>query len=192
MITKEQARKNLSDIKEILDNLGIIFYLDGGTLLGAYRDNDFCLQDQDDIDLTTDIKNWVKVNRAIKLAEKKGFEVYHIWDRKKYEKRLGSPCTSQISFKRDEGKVDLMFKRKKGEYQWWTIFKGKDVVYKKIPYSFVEELTKIPFYGEDHYIPKKIDEYLSWRYGDWRTKIHRFDYNCYTSDKSIVNSYEEI
>jgi phosphorylcholine metabolism protein LicD len=35
MEVKEQAIQNLKDIKQILDDLNITFWLDGGTCLGA-------------------------------------------------------------------------------------------------------------------------------------------------------------
>ena len=38
MTIKEEAVKNLTDIKGILDELKIPIWLDGGTALGAYRD----------------------------------------------------------------------------------------------------------------------------------------------------------
>ena len=51
MTLKQQATQNLLDIKKILDELKIVFWLDAGTLLGAYRDKDFCEGDEDDLTL---------------------------------------------------------------------------------------------------------------------------------------------
>ena len=192
MITKEQANRNLKDFKSVLDSLGIVFYLDGGTLLGAVRDKDFCEDDQDDIDLSTDISEWYKIEKLTSEAKKIGFELGHKWERGEYLYRTKKRTTSQVSFKKDGGKIDLMFKARKGDFRWWTVFKGWEVVYKKIPDYFLGEFGTCSFYNVEYKIPILINEYLIWRYDDFLKKVHRRDYSCYTSDKSIVKNYGEI
>jgi len=49
-MNKEEARVTLLEIKEMLDSLGIKFWLIKGTLLGAIRENEFLKKDND-IDL---------------------------------------------------------------------------------------------------------------------------------------------
>jgi len=192
MISKEQANQNLKDFKTILDMLGIVFYLDGGTLLGAVRDKDFCQDDQSDIDLTTSIDYWNKIDDLIEIARRNGFALYHKWDNKYYFEETGQITSSQVSFRKDGGKVDLMFKNKKGDFQWYTVFKGMKAIYKKVPLKFVEESRPCMFYGVEYNIPKMTDEYLRYRYGDYNIKVYKSDYSCYSTDKSIINGYEEI
>ena len=86
-----------------------------------------------------------------------------------------------------------MFKKKKHFSLWWTVFRGKgNDVYKKIPYNYILPLQEVVFYGERFLIPDRINAYLSHRYGDWRKKVHRSNYSCYTTDLSIVDSFEKI
>jgi phosphorylcholine metabolism protein LicD len=196
MITKQQAFKNLSDFKKAMNNTGIPFFLDAGALLGAYRDNDFPDDDQNDIDLTTYHDYWFKVDVLVEEAKEMGFSIIHKWDSQHYEDN-GKMATSQISFRRNGGKIDVMFKKVKGDWLWWTIFKKNKaglftLVYKKTPFKFFRETEKIKFYGEEFNRPKMIEEYFAYRYGDWKTPVHRSKYSCFTSDKSIVKSYEEI
>lgn len=46
-INKQQAKKNLLDFSNILDNYGVKHLLSYGTLLGAYREHDFIEHDLD-------------------------------------------------------------------------------------------------------------------------------------------------
>jgi len=192
IITKQKASAVLKEFKSVLDGLGIIFYLDGGTLLGAVRDKDFCEDDQDDIDLTTSIEYWDKVEDLIELAKRKGFSLYHKWDGRDYLEKTGKRTSCQVAFIKDGGKIDLMFKDVKGDYQWYTLFKGWEVVYQKIPLELVDKLDSCIFYGTEYKIPGRVDKYLKYRYGNYHKRVHRFSWNCYTSDRSIVKSYEDI
>jgi len=190
---KIQARNNLFEFKEILDRLNISFLLDGGTLLGAYRDKDFCEDDENDIDLTT-LDSFEKHEQVVLEAQKKGFEIYKIW--RPQEKRLfwnsDYPTSGQIAMIKDGLKIDLMFKRIKNDRAWWTVYNRKEVTYKSVPKYVYQETQKIDFLGMTFNIPLRVEEYLAIRYGDWKTPVHRKKYSCYKSDKCIVDGYEKI
>lgn len=202
MKTKEDAKKALFDIKEILEKNNLLFCLDGGTLLGAIRDKDFCKDDWDDIDLTVcgfiykagEVATaFFDITVLVEQASEKKFELYHYWEPDQEKKHSG-----QISFIRDGIKVDIMFKQIKGENSWWTVYRGSQVVYKSVPKKFYDDMVKIPFLTESQdnknwfFAPKDFDGYLTLRYGDWKTPVHRRQYSCYTSDKCIKKSYEDI
>lgn len=191
-ISKYKAFNNLKDFKNICEKNNISFFLDGGTLLGAYRDGDFCEDDHNDIDLTTLHDNWNLKDVIMIDSTRLNFKTYKKLDHETYlQKNILS--SSQLSLKRDNGKIDIMFKKIKNNFLWWTVFSKKQkVVYKKVPYEYVKKLKTIKFYGEDFFIPEKTEEYLSYRYGNWKVKVHRKNYSCYHSDLSIVNNYEEI
>jgi len=187
---KAQAFQNLIDFKTILDKLEIEFVLDGGTLLGAYRDKDFCEDDHDDIDLTTLCDPKIAID-ILEEAGTKGFELYHYW--KKEEK-----TTAQIAVKREGLKIDLMFKEIKSTFGgwdkgWWTIFGGHNkVTYKSVPADFYLRTREIDFKGTKFLIPRDVEDYLKLRYGDWKVPVHRRDYSCFKTDKVIRDSYEKI
>lgn len=192
-ISKTDAFINLYDFKKAAMAAGITFFLDGGTLLGAIRDKDFCEDDQDDIDLTAFYLDWNKVELLEQEAKKLGFSVYHKWDANDYLAKHKKITSSQISFKRNGGKIDLMFKKKKDSWLWWTVFhrSGKDV-YKKIPYQYMLPLKNILFYGEEFFVPNNFNDYLTYRYDDWQKKVHRSNYSCYKTDLAIVKGFEDI
>lgn len=186
MPTIDEATKVLQEAASILKAIvGIRFFMDGGTLLGFHRDSTFCEDDHDDIDLSTfAIDYWNRKDEIIQAFKNHGYEVYREWPRDTERNRSG-----QLAFKKNNVKVDLMFKEikpkdeaKAGEKMvWWTVYGGKNgVTYKAVPMRLLAEKT-----------PGK---YLEYRYGDWNKKVHRSEYSCYTSDKSIVkeNTYEAI
>ena len=174
MSIKEEAIKNLRDIKEILEDLDITFWLDFGTLLGAYRDKDFCEGDEDDIDLSM-WDNYLHLkDEIIIMAKAKGFEVFHKWD-------------LEIALKRNGSKVDLFF-HKKNKYDAYThLYDGDEVAkYVVTPVYFFEVLSWIEFHGMMFYCPKLIEAYLEYKYGHFRTKIHRKDYLCINPEQHLA------
>lgn len=189
---KQQAFENLVEFKKILDKFHIEFFLDGGTLLGAYRDKDFCEDDHDDVDLTTlcDHGNAIDI---LEEAGTKGFELYHYWQ--KEEK-----TTAQIAVKKDGMKIDLMFKEiinsvrnSERDIVWWTVFGGPNkVTYKSVPAAFFIKTKEIDFKGTKFLIFEDADKYLRYRYGDWKTPIHRREFSCFKTDLAIKESYDKI
>ncbi|MCX6785941.1 MAG: hypothetical protein NTZ18_03775 [Candidatus Komeilibacteria bacterium] len=172
--SQQIAKKNLLDFKNILDRLGIVFWLDGGTLLGAYRDHNFCANDEDDVDLCC-WDNWmVLADELIARAAEKGFEVKRRWE-------------LEIAFKRDGYKIDLFFNKKNGKEAYTYLYRpgtfniDKFVV---IPAHFYEELELIEFHGALFNRPRNIEEYLTLKYGDWRTPVNRRDYSCYNAENN--------
>lgn len=160
---KEVAIDNLSMFKDIMDDLDIPFWLDGGTLLGAYRDGDFPEGDEDDIDLGT--WSWYKhlIPKIIEECKKKGFELYHHWD--------ANGKAHEISFKRDKSKIDLFFFERKGHNVYWCLYKNDNYIPVVFDEHLFENFKKIKFYDIDFYMPEKIEEYLEVKYGDWKKRI---------------------
>jgi len=79
---EKTAVKCLADMKEVFDNNNITFWLEAGTLLGAYRHGGFIPWDND-IDLGIFIDSIEEESVRKKLAGelmKKGFLVYSFWD----------------------------------------------------------------------------------------------------------------
>jgi phosphorylcholine metabolism protein LicD len=179
MTLKEQATQNLKDFKEILDELEITFWLDGGTLLGAYRDKDFCLNDEDDTDLCT-WDNYLPTRvEIVKRAIDIGFNLLHEWE-------------LEICLHRGGARVDLFFNKKNGKEAYTHIYAGP-IIHKfvVIPVKYYEKLEPIMFKGEEFLAPSPVEEFLTLKYGDWKTPIHRSQYRCDNSNqnKFIRDSY---
>jgi len=199
MDLKKIAVENLKDFKTIVDELNITYWLDGGTLLGAYRDNDFPPGDENDIDIGCWINYDFLIPTIIEKCKEKGFEVYKIWKR-------------QIVVKRGGSKIDLFFHDKQGMDVYHFLYRrttinttAKIVEIDKlengdfywecipavVPAHFFERLTVIDFHGMVFNCPRDLKNYFLYKYGpDWETPITQKEYfargGCYDSKTNRV------
>jgi phosphorylcholine metabolism protein LicD len=187
---KQQAFQNLCDFADILAHFEVPYVLDGGTLLGAHRDQDFCDGDHNDIDLTTGADDAHKIPEILHRVQVLGFSIVHDFRREEDRHR-----SAQIAIKRNGMKIDLMFKEILGDWSWWTVYlpANRGVIYKAVPRKFYDDVCFLGFKGRTFPVPFALERFLEFRYGDWRTPIHRKRYSCYRSDRTIVTrGYEEI
>lgn len=168
-------KENLLLMKKILDELGIEFWLDGGTLLGVWHNGDF-LKDDHDIDLSCWAKNWNKHEQIVIEAAKNGFECFEIY----------REPSKELRFRKDEKMLDIFFINKKKDDAWLCVYKFPGVipVYKKTPARMFDKLDQINFKGEKFNIPSETQEYLEMKYGPWREGVRNWD--CSKDDLSIV------
>lgn len=177
MTLKQQATQNLLDIKKILDELKIVFWLDAGTLLGAYRDKDFCEGDEDDVDLCTWSSYLALKEDIVRKAVELGFDLLHEWE-------------LEICLERGGARVDIFFNGRKGVEAYRHLYSGQSILrYLVVPARYYEVLVPCEFKGETFLAPSPTEEYLELKYGDWRTPIHRNNYS-FTMDKLLRETYE--
>lgn len=150
------AEKVLKEAKQILDELGIPFFLRHGTCLGAVRDQAFIPWD-DDLDIGSVIGlHGLTVEIAESAAEvfrENGFhadvidsELHLSVDLKKSGIQLDWTCYRII-----DGNI----------YQWPVL---------KIPARLHENLKAVPFLGTTFMVPNPPEEYFELKYGpDWMT-----------------------
>jgi len=150
----------LREAKEIMDELGVVFFLRQGTCLGAVRDNAILAWD-DDIDigsiiglhgLTTDSVNGV-VDRVVATFTERGFST-------KVEQ------TSNFTY------VLLLKSEVKIDWECFHISNGTILHWppKRFPIELFTELKEIDFLGQKHHVPNPPEDYLATKYGpDWRT-----------------------
>jgi hypothetical protein len=150
------AETLLKEAKQILDQLGLPFFLRHGTCLGAVRDGAFIEWD-DDLDigsiigfngLTEEIVHQAAVefqNHGYS-AEVIDSELHMSVDLKKADTQMDWTCYRII-----DGNI----------YQWPVI---------EIPARLHENLKPIEFLGETFHVPNPPEEYLTLKYGsDWMT-----------------------
>ena len=155
--------KNLLDMKSILDNMKVPFFLTHGALLGAYRENDFIKYDDDiDLDIFEEIllpcyddlcNNIIKAGfiirgRNIKIKKQKGekFNAY----------RKGEKIAIRGIY------LDPDYRSNK--YRLTNIFQ-----YLR---KFHENPDTILFKGKVFMTPGSIEEFLIYCFGkEWRTPV---------------------
>jgi phosphorylcholine metabolism protein LicD len=105
-MNEKNAVEVLIEIKEICDKLNIVFWLESGTLLGAYREGRFLTWDSD-IDLGTSDSKLDELPMISSEFSKRGFASYY----SKYNNILAlykNGISIDFNFKRIEGQYAIM------------------------------------------------------------------------------------
>lgn len=165
VLDKEQANKALNNIADILEKMGVPYWIDSGTLLGAYRDRDF-------IDLDHDID--VRI-LPMGCPEERMLElITELWKRdfrvlvQNYGQRAELICVNT-----DRVMLDLKFAYTDGTYLWlyiWGAPASREAPRVHLyPIRFFFSLGEIELRGRKYPTPEPIEEYLVCHYGkEWR------------------------
>ena len=168
------AKKLLFTVADVLEDIGVEFFLKCGTLLGAIRENKFIETDRV-VDLAMLHENLILVAKKIenRLVEK-GMEVEIIdhrhkrpWDGSIYAFKIrgyGEHC-ELAGYKKIKGKRALPSHRN----DYWEVITAR----------LFEELDEIEFYGR--IFKKPADDYLTEWYDDWQTPMKLVAGSDYTN-----------
>jgi len=152
-INKEIARKNLLDMKKILEEHHVNFFLLYGTVLGALREKDFISHDTD-TDIGIFEKEKANLIESIPSLLDAGFTLI----RTKFPDDL-------VTFMREDEYIDIgIFTKEKHALKEYYTYQGN-----LIDLHFLDTLEEIEFLGEKFYVPSSTELFLEKNYGkDWR------------------------
>lgn len=168
------------EFKQVLDSLGCFFWLDFGTLLGAYREQDFIPHDND-IDIGMLRKDY---NTGIETALiKNGFKKIKEFTVLNEEGLEQTYCKNHVH-------IDIFFynRRNDGTYYcnnfsapegkaWKETAVAGIVVVEEVSVS-IKGFDKLLFQGEYFNVPQNTDEYLRINYGNgYMTPDPEFEYH---------------
>ena len=152
----QKGEKSILEIKELMDDLDVIFFLRHGTCLGAVRDGQLIPWD-DDIDIGSiigmnnlDEKSISKIIDSFKLN---GF------------KTEVSESAFHISVSLSKSGIPI-------DWTCSKILQGYIYQYPavKIPVNLYDDLKPISFLGTSFFVPNPPEKYLSLKYGsEWMT-----------------------
>lgn len=172
---KKSGLKAMIKTRNTLNRLGIVFWLEFGTLLGAVRDNDFITGDTD-IDLGIFMED--RPNDFEKMLLGEGFK-------KKYYFILGDKIIEERYYYDGVGIDFSYFERKNGKTYTHLFFKNSkktkinkelfDVV--KCTYDKFDKVKEFKFKNELFYIPENAEILLEQKYGkNWKIPEDNWDF----------------
>lgn len=154
------AEGMLKEIKQIMDQLGVIFFLRQGTCLGAVRDNEFITWD-DDLDLGSVIGLHGLTEDSVEEVTDRVVAAFR--DSGYFVKKERNDDYIAVTMMKSYVRVD------------WSVYRiANDTIYHypgvRIPARLFADLQEIKFKGEKFFVPNPVEKYLSLKYGsDWRT-----------------------
>jgi len=150
------AEAVLKEVKQILDERGLIFFLRHGTALGAVRDHAFIGWD-DDVDTGSIIG-------MHGLTEEMIYATAEVFRQNDFNVDvIDSELHLSVDMQKSGIQLDWTCYRLIDEhvYQWPAV---------KIPVSLFETPAEVEFLGETFHVPNPPEKYFELKYGpDWRT-----------------------
>jgi len=163
------AKKLLFAVKDACDEVGLEFFLYGGTCLGAIREKKFIAIDKD-VDTACLLENLTPVIKKLNEAFKARGLVTEIIDHRHYAPWDGSVYAIKYAGFGEHGELTA-FKRHKDKRvipshanKHWLVHKAE----------YLEELRVITFYRRKFNVPKDTDGFLTEKYGNWRIPHEKF------------------
>ena len=182
---KEIAESLLLDVAKSLDILSVNYWLEGGTLLGIKRESRLLPWDND-LDLSINSSEVSKIDDLIINLKSKNLRVrVRKFDNTTEFFNSGDIRIIKIRNKRFfnllKGSVclEIFVKYPKKENTYWMI--GNTT--KNVPSKYYARLQSIKFKDYFFSIPMLTEEYLTYRYGDWKTPVK--EWNTFTDDKAF-------
>ena len=185
--TLQKTLRLLQRICTTLNENGIHYWVEGGTLLGIIRENRLLPWDHD-IDISVNIADAEKVYSLLRSLKKYGFTVdllYHRHDLGPFKKGMCRKINirnKKFLIAGGDVLADIFIKLEEKNNLYWTI---DPQILKSTPGELTKEVTVHDFNGINIKIPKQCNEYLSYRYGEWQVPVKEYDGK--TDDRSIIN-----
>lgn len=164
--------ETLKKITDILDQHKIIYWIDCGTCLGAYRYGGFIPWDWD-IDISILTPDHDNVKNALSTLDNKEYQIQD-WSSYAYPKTF-----LKLYIKKTKTLIDIYHYNIDPTAQTLTYFftfkdtplpmewkKEELSLMKPLPYDQIFPLKKAHFDGLTVWVPHKIEEYLKGKYGD--------------------------
>lgn len=182
-LTGKNLEKSLRMLKEItrtLEKFNVEYQLDAGTLLGVVRENRLLPWDTD-MDIWVKSEEQDKLLRALKSIFWQGFRVrlrYQPIDDvplKKGDLKVVKIRNRKFGFLKGDALLDIFIKYRHDDRYFWS--EGEQSYVKKSVSAELCQASKIiTFEGKSFYVPLHDKEYLTARYGDWKTPVKEWHF----------------
>ncbi|MDP6837022.1 MAG: LicD family protein [Candidatus Marinimicrobia bacterium] len=182
----------LEKVTSIFESYEIKYCLTAGTLLGIVRENRLLPWDTD-LDLRIFRNDVNKLPQAMWKIRLAGYLArtrrQEIKDSPLHEgeKRIVKIFNKAGFLKKGEIVMDCFIAVRHGDQYIWSCGGPKFYTKKAVPSHFYDNTQSITFQGKSYTAPAEVEDYLTFRYGDWRTPVKQWDY---TKDDGAIISPE--
>lgn len=182
-----RAEKMLAYIAKIFSEHSIPYCIDGGTLLGIIRENRLLPWDND-MDFYINTCHQSSLKTALRKLAWSGYKI-----RYRYAKKDMGPIKAGdlrlIKIKRrkwlfqDAIVIDIFVKHHNHGRAYWLVGDKEKTVLKSVDEKFYLAFDFTEFKNMQLPIPTQVEDYLTARYGDWRTPVK--EWNFLKDDRAI-------
>jgi glycerol-3-phosphate cytidylyltransferase len=188
-----QTRRNVfTSAAKILDLMGLKWWIEAGTCLGAVREKDFIGHDPDiDVGIWADKPTSATAPDLIERMEKADFSLVHKFEHKGQ--------LLELSFIKADVKIDVFFFFERNGLAWHGAFgpeneNGTGAYSVFLPHVFTlslfRDLKEIDFVGLKVKVPNPPEQYLTERYGPtWQTPDRTYHY--WTDCRAVARKFME-
>ena len=174
-IDRETLFKNLVEVSEVLKKYNIKHWISHGTMLGAYRDQNFIEWD-DDADIGLDFSQREDPNFYKAVDELRGLGYFIPLGLSNIPITKDNAPYYDVNFIRDGEKIEGWFFEKKGDFYLYDEPRCKNDL--KHPAKYYDELQDFNFRGHIFKIPNHVENWLVMMYNDgWKIPDKNKKYN---------------
>lgn len=172
-----RARRLLADTTRALEAHGVKYWLDEGTLLGVVRGGELIKWDHD-VDISAAGDDIGTVEAACRDLHPR----YRVSFHHDHSGRLPQSLRC-VKVKFMFGRLSLLLGIEELHLDIWPKYRKDDGYYywidsytpKRAEVRFYDTLHRVAYNGRQYPVPAAIDDYLTMRFGDWRTPAQAFD-----------------
>jgi len=148
----------MSDLQDLLNSTNLNWWWSAGTVLGLVREKEGYILHDKDIDLEVEIKTGDEPQELIKLFNNEGYKTVLF-------NKTNNKNTQLVFLGLENMLIDIYFYYLEDE-----LFINENVIGKlTIPKEYVDKKDYFNSNGIEFLIPQPYEDYLVYRYGDWKT-----------------------
>ena len=185
------ALKMMSDVTAIFSVCQIKYTLTAGTLLGIIRENRLLPWDKD-VDLRIFREDEQKIMAAIPKIKKAGYLVRVRHQEKEdnplklCEPRILKIYSKKFFFLKGNVMMDCFIATRFENSYIWSCGGIRKYTKKAVPAKYYDDLNTVQFDDKLYFIPSDHENYLTYRYGDWRVPQKKWRFT--KDDGAIIST----
>ena len=182
----ETARELLLRAVRVLDEAGIRYHLEGGTLLGLVRDGDLLPWDHD-VDISVMAED---LPRLLACRSRLSGWKWIVRTRQGFVSKHPAVVEAPVRLVKVKDRVGLFFSGRmcldifvKHEHEGFVYWEAKEKLM-RVESRFYRSYEEVEYQGVKLKVPNDYRDYLSAKYGDWSVPVKEWD--CALHEHTIV------